>query len=107
MGTTLRISELSPVVANLTLPRAGFDQAGSVARPRRVRAAEALERVGKEVGREAVALVADVDLDPPVGRPRPDADRARAMAQRVLDQVPDRLLDAHAVCLDGFGRRFL
>ena len=28
MGTTLRISELSPVVANRTLPRAGFERGG-------------------------------------------------------------------------------
>ncbi len=62
-----------------------------------VGAAEALERPLEEAGRKARAVVADVQLDAPVRRARPEPDRALAVAERVLDQVVERLLEPQPV----------
>src|SRR3954451_14682174 len=75
-------------------------EAGSLGGSGGVGAPEALERMRQELGREPAALVADVDLDSPVLGSRPNAHRPLPMAQRVLDEVPECLLDAHAVALD-------
>src|SRR3954452_1936625 len=66
-------------------------QSGAVARAGRVRSAEPLEGVGQELGREALALVGDVEPHAAVGRPRPDPNGSGAVAQGVLDKIPKRL----------------
>ena len=59
-------------------------------------AREAIEGAGQEAGREAVALVADVHLDPVGGGAGADADGAGAVVQGVLDEVVERLAQAVA-----------
>ena len=61
---------------------------------------------GRNSGGKPGPVVADVELDPPVRLAGPDADRAVAVAEGVLDEVSERLLDAHAVRFDG-GVRFI
>src|SRR5437867_3989768 len=62
-----------------------------------VGAAEAVERVLEEVVRNARALVEHVQLERAVGRSRAERDRSAAVAERVVDQVAERLLDAEPV----------
>ena len=65
--------------------------------PRRVRAREAIERALEEAGREAGAAVADVELDRAVGGGRGELDPTASVPKGVVDQVPERLLEAEAV----------
>src|SRR6476659_8620132 len=93
-------------------PRPG---AGSRRRPRRlhdretearpvggaaVRTAEALERVRDERLGKAGAMVRDVQLEPTAATPRVERDLAAAVAERVLDEVAERLLEPKAVGSD-------
>src|SRR5919197_2849858 len=63
----------------------------------RLRAAEALERVRDELGRNAGAVVEDVELGLSVVGADDEVDRAAAVAERVLDEVRERLLDSRNV----------
>jgi hypothetical protein len=55
--------------------------------PRGVGAGEALKRGGKELGRETVTFVCDVELELTVGKSRVDVDRSFAVAEGIFDQV--------------------
>ena len=72
-------------------------EAGSASRPRDVRAAEAIERVREEVGGKARPLVAHPQHDHPRDVHRLEPDRAGAVTERVVDEVPERLLEAQPV----------
>ena len=82
---------------------------GAAARARDVGAAEALERVREEVRRKARAGVADAHRDHAVlDRPH-EPHRSRAVTQRVVDEVAERLLETNAISGDDVvrGRRHL
>src|SRR5690242_17622589 len=65
--------------------------------PRAVGAAEALRRPRQEVGRDPGPVVADDDADDAVLPPRAHLDGRRSVSQRVVDQVPDGLLQPQVV----------
>src|SRR5262249_25607518 len=65
--------------------------------PARRGAAEALERALDEGVRKALAAVGDVDLDAALDLANLERDRTRAVAERVVDHAPDRLVEAQAV----------
>jgi hypothetical protein len=75
----------------------GQAEAGAPARPRVIRAAETLEGMWQELGREALSLVHDVELDVPVAVDRAQADVARTMPEGVVDEVAECLLEAEPV----------
>jgi len=80
----------------------------TIARPRRGTgaasrfrcAAEALERLRSEIGGHPVALVCDVDLDAHLALRREEPNGPRAVPERVLDQVPERLPETEPVGYD-------
>ena len=74
-------------------------QAGAAAAALLLTAAEALERPRKQLGREAATLVGDAQLDVLARAPDGDGHRARAVAERVVDQVPERLLEPQRIGL--------
>src|SRR5436190_5039325 len=59
--------------------------------------AEALERAREERLRESFALVEDVQLDAAVAGRGRERDQAAAVAQRVVDHVGERLVQAEGV----------
>ena len=65
-----------------------------------VAAGEALEGLLGEPVRETGAGVGDAEGHRSVGRLGPEADRALAVAQRVVDQVVERLFQAEPVALE-------
>ena len=69
-------------------------QPGAPFGTRLVRAAEALERVRQEVRREALAFVADAEDELSVFGLSTEPDRSGAMAERVVHEIPERLLEA-------------
>src|SRR5215218_10811425 len=64
---------------------------------RGIGAAEALERLLKELRREALAAIDDVQLDATVTPSRLQQDRSAAVAKRILDEIAERLLGPQAV----------
>ena len=74
-------------------------EAAAVGGARLVGAGEPLERVLEERRLEAVALVEDVQLDDTVLLQRSELDLAAAMAERVVDEIPQRLLEPEPVGL--------
>jgi hypothetical protein len=76
-------------------------QPRALARAGRVAAREGLERALEETRRKAVSLVLDVQLDAPVRRASLEEDPAPAVAQGVLDQVPEGLFDSQPVGVEG------
>ena len=76
-------------------------QPRALARPGRVAAREGLERALDESRRKAVSLVLDVELDAPVRRAALEEDPAAAVAQGVLDQVPEGLFNSQPVGVEG------
>src|SRR6476619_3245996 len=62
-----------------------------------VAAVEPLEDLSLELGRKAVAVVGDVDLDALGRAAGREPDLAAAVTQRVVDQVPERLARAKRV----------
>src|SRR4051794_14009577 len=72
-------------------------ETGALARARRAGAAEALERAIAEVGSESGAVVADGDAHLPALLAGPQLDVARAVAQRVVHEVRERLLEPQRV----------
>ena len=70
----------------------GESQAGACAASRFVCAAEPLERPRGEAGRKTVALISDVDLKLSLLPDGEESNCPGAVAERVLDQVPERLL---------------
>ena len=72
-----------------------------------VTAGEALERARRDLGREPLALVEDVDLDRVADIPRRDGDSSFAVSQRVVDEVPQCLLEPKPVGGDLGARRNL
>src|SRR5512132_807477 len=73
---------------------------GATAASGRVDAGEAVEGTRDELRREAAAVVEDVELDATVGPCHLQPDVAAAVPQRVVDEVAERLLEAHPVRLD-------
>jgi hypothetical protein len=65
-----------------------------------VGAAETLEGVAEKSRRETGALVENVYLDGAVVRGGPEQDNTRAVTERVVDHVPDRLLETQAIGVD-------
>src|SRR6266540_3962196 len=70
----------------------------------RLGAAETLERALEEGRRKPVTLVLDVELHGPVDRRRAQVHAAAAVAERVVDEVAERLLEAKAVAADDHSR---
>src|SRR4029453_5178677 len=68
-------------------------QAEAAAVPGRRRARERLERVVAELRRETGALVEHMQLDARVVPACRDRDRTAAVLERVVDEVPERLLN--------------
>ena len=67
---------------------------------------EALERVRKKGGRKARSLVRDAESDATVKLPGREPHRARAISQRIVDEVAQCLLEPQPVAGDGeAGRR--
>ena len=60
-------------------------------------AAEGLERMLEERGRKAGAFVHDPQLQRVVDRDGAELGAAAAVAERVVDEIAERLLDQHAV----------
>ena len=58
------------------------------------------ERAVEELRRKAAPLVPDVELDPTVIRVREQLDGAVAVAERVVDEVRERLLEPEPVAAD-------
>ena len=75
----------------------GETEPGACAGARLVAPAESLERVRDELRSEARPLVADVELDVTVPPLRLQADAAATVAQGVLDEVAECLLNAQAI----------
>src|SRR5262249_30342462 len=72
----------------------------SLPAPAGVGAREALERLPEKAGRETFTLVAHVQLDAPVAACRGKVYRSPSVAERVVDQVRERLLEPQPVALD-------
>ena len=72
-------------------------EARSAARSARVRAAEALEGLGCEVGWESGSFVGHVQLQPVAALRGRDTDCSGSVTEGVLDQVAERLLDPESV----------
>ena len=73
-------------------------EAGARSRARCIASAERLERAGGELRREALPLIADVELRRAVSSaPRLYEDPPPSVPQRVVDEVADGLLRAQAV----------
>src|SRR5688500_7214634 len=66
-------------------------KSGTAARARVVTAGEALERAVLDVGGEAGAVVGDLERNAPVVGVRAQRDVAAAVAERVVDEVAERL----------------
>src|SRR6266542_3905679 len=66
--------------------------------------ARVLERALEEGRRKPVTLVLDVELHGPVDRRRAQVHAAAAVAERVVDEVAERLLEAKAVAADDHSR---
>ena len=79
-STIARPSPLPPRAAGVVAPR------------------EPLERTRGDVGREPAPLVADVELHRLADRSGADRDRALPVVERVVDEVPERLLESQPVC---------
>src|ERR687891_210075 len=77
----------------------GEAEAGAVAGARRVDAAEALERMSKKRGREALSFVADAKDDPNVLAGGVEPDLPASVAEGVIDEVAERLLEPEPVYL--------
>src|SRR5207248_2390496 len=77
---------------------------GAAAAARGIRPREALEGALEERGREAVPVVADVQLDPAVDVAGLERDRVAAVAERVVDEVSERLLQPEPVAADARAR---
>src|SRR5205085_12145445 len=80
-------------------------EARAAATPAAGGAAEALERAVEEPGRKAAPLVAHVQLDGGLPHAGFEHDRAVAVAECVLDEVAERLLEAQPVALELETRR--
>jgi hypothetical protein len=87
--------------------RDGCDDGQSQARSSFVAAlvglCEALERPGEKRVRESGPFVAHVQLDRPRSTGRGEVDLTGAMAQRVLDEVGQSVLEARAIALEREG----
>ena len=68
-------------------------------------AAEPLERALREAVCKPVALVLDRQLHAPIGAGCPQRDAAPAVAERVVDEVAEGLLEPQAIAADGQARR--
>ncbi len=79
-------------------------EAGPATAARGIPTAEAVERTVAKVP-ESDALVANMQRDPTGERLRRDLDPPGAMADRVLDQVRQRLFDAQAIGPERQARR--
>ena len=62
--------------------------------------AEALEGTFQQIGREAAALVEDVQLGDAVAPFGLQRNASAPVAERVVDEVAERLLEPHAIGLD-------
>ena len=80
--------------------RKGEPETGTAACPGSISAAEALEGVGQEVRWQARPFVTDVELDPAVVLDCIETDRARSVAECVVHQVAERLLEAEPVSVE-------
>src|SRR5436305_1921214 len=78
-------------------PRTPRQAPAAAAAARVVGAAEALDRPSGELLREPGALVPDVELDEPGTLLRGQLDGPGSVDERVVDEVPERLLEAAAV----------
>jgi hypothetical protein len=61
--------------------------------PRSLRAGEPFEGASEKRGREAAALVGDMNYDQAVVFDRLESQRSGAVTKRILDQVCERLLE--------------
>src|SRR4051794_34664415 len=73
---------------------------GAAAAAGGIAAREAIEGGGEQLGREARPVVADVELDATLRHGCGQLDGAAAVAQRVVDEVPERLLEAPRIDVD-------
>ena len=78
-------------------PDDGQPEPGAAAGAGLVRAGEALEGVRDEGGREPGSAIVDVDLDAVVRDARREPHRRRAVPERVVDHVADRLVELERV----------
>ena len=78
----------------------GEAEAASAAASTRIAAGESVEGVGEEVSREAGPVVSDVELDVPVSAGGLQRDLVAAVAERVVDEVAERLFEPHSVAGD-------
>ena len=69
----------------------------ATARPRVVRAAEAVEGTVEKIGGETCTRIGDVQLDDVVPLHGKEVDRTRPVRQRVVDEIRKRLLDARGI----------
>ncbi len=72
----------------------------ATSRTRCVRSTEALERVREELGREAVTLVADGEHEHAVRGARLESYCSFAVAEGVVDEIPECLLETRAISGD-------
>jgi hypothetical protein len=85
-------------------PRDGVDdrepETASAATACVVAPREAFEGARSDLGRESPSLVPDVELDHLTGPPGADRDRPVAVAERVVDEVAERLLEPEPIRRD-------